>query len=86
MGTKRRVALGGIAWASLVAAGLGACGGGGDGSDDAAGGMATGSSVSAAGGSSTLLANCEMFPAQAVFNTATRPAASGIRCPAQPGT
>ena len=63
MAGVKRIALGGIAWGALVAAGLVACGGGGGG-----GSAVSGSTIAAEGGV-TLLGNCEMFPAQAVFNT-----------------
>ena len=95
----KRWALGALAWASLVAVGLGACGGSGGGGGGSTGvgsggtGVEAGSSgttatqvtPSAPGtpsaptpanppststpGGTTLLGNCEMFPAQAVFNT-----------------
>jgi hypothetical protein len=70
MGTKR-MAIGGMAWATLVAAGLVACGGGGGGgAGSTPGEVAAGSTVStSAPAASVLLGNCEMFPAQAVFNT-----------------
>lgn len=60
----QRFALGVVAWAAVVTASLVACGGGGGGS---AGGTATGSAITP--GSTTLLGSCEMFPADAVFNT-----------------
>lgn len=73
MGDAKRLALTAAAWTAVVAAGLAACGGGGG---SGAGGVTgsvtgdggTGGTVGAAG-SSSVLGACELFPAEAVFNT-----------------
>ncbi len=83
---SKRFTWGALAWAASIAVGLVACGGGGGGGSAASGGAAgtpaTGSSVQAEGGGA-VLGNCEMFPAEAVFNT---PIDDTSRFPAHPSS
>jgi hypothetical protein len=83
MGSRQRAVVAALAWTGIVAAGLGACGGSGSGgrqqrrhrhrrehADD--GSTLTGIAGSAAAAASTaptVLGDCTMFPAEAVFNT-----------------
>src|SRR5689334_20631311 len=74
MKSRQRAVMAALAWTGIVAAGLGACGGGGGGGTTAGSGLGTtGSTLSggnAAGSTApTVLDDCTMFPAEAVFNT-----------------
>lgn len=81
MGEAKRFALAACAWTAVVAAGLVACGGGGGESSGGSSGTAgtvsggaatvgtTGGTAGGAAGGSSMLGACELFPAQAVFNT-----------------